>query len=289
MTVPTGALTLMHHSLAVLISLLLVIMGTALLPPWLATPVFVALILTPLVLGAGAFEGSAVRLLTRSRPATEAEGVVLAAVPALGSPSTVRVRHSPHTTMVQVMGRRRHLIVSPRLVQALDRGWVSPQEAAALVVHADGYHRVAAPRREIAVTLAELPCRAVIGITDAVVRAFGWLPLSGVAWQLRGVVGAVTLYQSITGAAPFWPGVLGASVIALTYLVPAGSRVLRRRAELAGDQAVVAQNLGRALMDVLQRNGYQLSLDRRHRLREQPAPPASPPDSGGRHLHLVRS
>lgn len=287
MTVPTGLLKLLHHAFAVSVSLLLVIVATALLPPWLVPPVLLALILTPLVLGAGAFEGSTVRLLTRSRPPTEAEREVLSRVSALCSQPAVMVWQRRNTTLVQVVGRRRHTIVSPRLLESLNQGWVSPQEVAALVVHADAYHGVAAPRAEISVIVAELPWRIVIASAGAGIRAFGWLPLGRVAWQLRGVVAVVTLCQAVTEMGPVWPGVLGASVIALTYLVPAGGRVVRGRAELAGDRAVVEQHLGGALREVLQRSGSQLSLDRLERLRDQQTPQAAP-DPGGRRLHVVR-
>lgn len=290
MTVPTGLLQLPHYVLTVSTSALLVLVGTATLPPPLAVPTFLALILTPVLLGGAAFEGATVRLLTRSRPATAAEGEILSAVPALAG-TRVLVRRRRETTLVQVMGQERRAIVSPRLVEALHQGWVRPDEAAALVVHAHAHQRVAAPRPELVVTLAELPWRVVLGVVGAMVSAFGWLPLATVAWRLRIIVGAVTLYHAATGTTggPRWAGVLAACVILLTYLVPAGRRAVSRRAELAGDQAVVEQQLGSALLDVLQSRGSPLSLERQHRLQAQPAPrvPADVPER--RHLHLVRS
>ena len=113
------------------------------------------------------------------------------------------------------------------------------------------------------------------------------------AWRLRGVVGAVCLARSVAeGRAS--PGVLGAVVIALTYLMPAAGRAIEARATAAGDAAVMRACLGGVLFEVLGRSGHRLSWERRRRLqaspRSGPSTVARPaPESSARPLHLVRS
>ena len=118
------------------------------------------------------------------------------------------------------------------------------------------------------------------------------MPLGPLAWRMRGVVALVCLVQSMAEGRT-WTGVLGAAVIALTYLVPAGSRALEVRATAAGDAEVVAADLGGVLVEVLDRGGQRLSWERRQRLQVLPSSGASPvtghvPAGPARHLHLVR-
>ena len=191
-----------------------------------------------------------------------------------------------------IMGR--FTVVSAALVEALYRGWVSTREVTALVVHARAHHQVAALRRgEVAIAVVETPARMVVGVFRGVGRAFAWMPLGSLAWRLRGVVGVVCLVQSVAEGRT-WPGVLGAVVIALTYLVPAAGRAIEARATAAGDAEVVRAGLGGVLVEVLGRSGQRLSLERRQRLqaspRSGPSTVARPaPEGPARHLHLVRS
>ena len=139
--------------------------------------------------------------------------------------------------------------------------------------------------------VVETPWRLVAGVFRGVGRAFAWMPLGPLAWQLRGVVGVVCLVQSVAEGRT-WSGVLGAAVIALTYLVPAAGRAVETRATAAGDAAVVQAGLGAVLVDVLSRSGHQLSLGRRERLRARTRSGvalSAGPEAAARHLHVVRS
>ena len=187
----------------------------------------------------------------------------------------------------------RFTVVSAVLVEALQRDWVSAQEVTALVVHARAHHRVAGSRRgEVAIAVVEMPWRLVIGVFRWVGRAFARMPLGYLAWRMRGFVAVVCVVQSVAEGRT-WPGVLGAGVLALTYLMPAGGRAIQSRATAAGDAEVVAADLGDVLVEVLDRGGQRLSLARRQHLR---ASPRSGPSSAARqvsvgaasHLHLVR-
>ena len=244
------------------------------------------------LLAGGVCQGPAVRLLTGSGRATDAELQVLWTVHDLDQLRVLVCRRPPGTgSPVVIMGR--FTVVSAVLVEALHRGWVSAQEVTALVVHARAHHRFASARRgEVAIAAVETPWRLVVGVLCWVGRAFAWMPLGPLAWRMRGVVALVCLVQSMAEGRT-WTGVLGAAVIALTYLVPAGSRAVEARATAAGDAEVVAADLGGVLVEVLDRGGQRLSWERRQRLQVSPSSGASPvtgpvPARPARHLHLVR-
>ena len=293
MRVPTGVWKAVTHLVAVVASVLLVLVFTAVLPLGLGSVVLLGMIVAVGLVAGGVLEGPAVRLATRASAPTDGELQVLSTVPDLER-SRVLVRRSTSgaTAPVVIMGRS--TVVSAALVEALYRGWVSTREVSALVVHARGRHQLAAPRRgEVAIVVVETPWRLVVGVFRGVGRAFAWMPLSSLAWRLRGVVGVVCLVQSVAEGRT-WPGVLGAGVIALTYLVPAAGRAIEARATAVGDDAVVAAGLGGVLVEVLGRSGQRSSLERRQQLQGLPGSwrsmLASPAPAGpARHLHLVRS
>jgi len=191
---------------------------------------------------------------------------------------------------IVIMGRL--TVVSATLIEALDRDWVRAREVTALVVHARAHHQVAALRRgEVAIAVVETPARMVVAIFRGAGRMFASMPLGSLAWRWRGVVGVVCLVQSVP-AGRIWPGVLGAVVMALSYMVPAAGRVVEARAMAAGDVEVVRVGLGEVLVEVLGRSGQRLSRERRQRLLASPrsesttaARPA--PGAPARHLHLV--
>ena len=169
----------------------------------------------------------------------------------------------------------RFTVVSAVLVEALQRGWVSAQEVTAFVVHARAHHRVASTRRgEVAIAAVETPWRLVVeAFVGSGARSRG-CRLGSLAWRMRGVVALVCVVQSVAEGRT-WPGVLGAAVIALTYLVPAGARAVEARATAAGDAEVVAADLGGVLVEVLDRGGQRMSLERRQRLQASPSSGAS--------------
>lgn len=293
MRVPTGVWKAVTHLVAVLASFLLVLIATAVLPFGLGSVVLLGIIVAVGLVAVGVLEGPAVRLATRASAPTDGELQLLSTVPDLER-SRVLVCRSAAGTAASVVIMGRFTVVSAALVEALYSGRVSTREVTALVVHARAHHQVAAPRRgEVAIAVVETPGRMVVGIFRGVGSAFAWMPLSSRAWPLRGVVGVVCLVQSVAEGRT-WPGVLGAGVIALTYLVPAAGRAIEARATAAGDAEVVRAGLGGVLVEVLGRSGQRLSLERRQRLQSSPrsgpstvARPA--PEGSARHLHLVRS
>jgi hypothetical protein len=289
---PAGVLKTVTHVVAVVASLLLILVLTAVLPMRLGPVVLLGMIVAVGPVTGGVLERPAVRLMTRGRAPTEGELQVLSRIPELAEARVLVCRSTANTAApVVIMGP--FTVVSATLVEALNSDRVSTREVTALVVHARAHHQVIAMRRgEVAIASVETPWRIVLRLLHGVGSAFAWVPLGYLAWRLRGVVGVVCLVQSVAGGRT-WPGVLGAGVIALTYLVPAAGRAIEARATAAGDAEVVTAGLGGSLVEVLGRSGQRLSLERRQRLQAPPRPDTSTatrpvPAGPTRHLQLVR-
>lgn len=286
MKVPMTVLRVVTLVPALLVSFVLAVVVFALLPPALGLVLFLA---SAAVLGAlalGRLEVVAIGLLTRSRPATEAELRVMAPVLAelggcgvdVGSLYVRRVQR-PQTPVALAIGHRA-VVISPGLLEGTYRGGVTGAEAMAVLAHAVGRRRAIRPRLEAAVLAATTPWRIVVVTFRGVGRAFAWLPLMRVAWTLRGVVGVICVVQSVAEGRT-WPGLLGGAVIALTYLVPAAGRVIEARGQVAADQLVVELGLGRVLAGLLRRYGHPMTLERLQRLEAAAELPQRP------RLHLV--
>jgi hypothetical protein len=254
----------------------------ALLPPALGLLGFAAAAAALGVLAAGGFQGPAVQVLTRARRATGGERVVLAPILSglggTGMPTAALfVRRAPRAQAppAMVIGRSR-LVVTPWLVEATYRGWVSQPEATALVLHATGRHRAGRHRLELAVLTATVPWRAVTAVARRIGRRCGWLPFLRFAWSLRGVVGAVAVVQSALEARTVY-GLIAGGFVTLTYLVPAAARALERHVEAAADRLVAAHGLGEVFAGLLRRSRVPVSAARLQRLQGSGCRPPPPP------------
>lgn len=291
MKVPMTVLKVVTLWPALLVSFVLAMVVVALCPPVLALPLFLAAVALLGVLAIGRLEAPAVQLLSGARGAFEGEwqmmAGVLARLRALGMEDLdlqVRRRQRPSTPAVAVVGHR-SLVVTPGLIEALYREWVATEEVVALVAQAVGARRARRPRCEVAVLVATAPWRAVLAVFRAVAAAFAWLPFMRVAWALRGVVAVICVAQSLVeGRAA--AGLLGGTVIGLTYAVPAAGRALQARTERAGDRFVVERGLGGVLAGMLSRYGHPVPLERRQRL-EVATAASAPPAPARRLLRLV--
>ncbi|HEX6686047.1 MAG TPA: hypothetical protein VF062_24935 [Candidatus Limnocylindrales bacterium] len=146
MRVPTGVLRVTLMVPALLVSVLLWLMVLVVLPPTLGLLGFLGGGTLLTVLAAGGLEGPAVRLLTRSREATAAERAVLAPVldahGGTGLPRlAVYVRRAAGAAPPALAFCGSSLVVTPWLVEATYRGWISRAEATAIIVHADARQR----------------------------------------------------------------------------------------------------------------------------------------------------
>jgi hypothetical protein len=165
------------------------------------------------------------------------------------------------------------LVVTPWLIEATYRGWITGEEATAVVLHAAGRHHAGRHRLEVAVLAATTPWRAVSAVARGVGRPFAWFPLMRFAWSLRGFVGAVAVVQSaVEGRAVY--GAIAGVFVALTYLVPAAGRARERRLEVEADRLVAARGLGEVLAGLLRRSGVKVRVERLQRLENRP--PARP-------------
>ncbi len=263
-----------------LVSGVLALMVLAVLPPVVGGLVFLAGAAVLSVLAVGGLEGPAVRLLTRSRAGTPAERSVLAPV-LLGRGSAVvapalYVRRTPRFPMPPALRiGRSALVVTPWLIEATYRGWITPDEASAIVVHANGRHRARAQRFELAVLAATTPWRAVACLARGIGRTIAWFPAMRFAWAVRGFVGAVCVVQSAIEGRAVAGGIAGVFV-AFTYLVPAASRARDRRVEDLADQAVAARGLGPVLAGLLRRSQVPVGIERLQRLENPSAAQPTP-------------
>jgi hypothetical protein len=196
----------------------------------------------------------------------------------------VRRSVGPRTRPAELLGRTT-LVVTPWLIEATYRGLLTVEEAAAVVVHAEGRWRCQRPRGELAVLVLTLPWRAAGVMARGVGQAAAWFPLVRFAWAVRGVVGVVAVVQQVQeGRAPL--GVLAGTIVAMSYLVPAAARARAARVEEIADQAVVRHGLGVVLAGLLQRYRLPVSLARLQRLQAGHAPAGHRP--GPDRLRLVR-
>ncbi len=275
MRVPLRVLKLVVMVPALLVSGVLGLMVLAVLPPVLGLLGFLAGGGALGVLAAGGLEGPAVRLLTRARAATEGERAVLAPVLAsvggVGMPAVrLYVRRTPRvaTPSAVVVGKS-SLVVTPWLVEATYRGWITLEEATAVVLHADGRHRAGRHRLEVAVLAATTPWRGVSAVARTVGRPFASLPFMRFVWSLRGFVGAVAVVQSaVEGRAV--SGAIAGVFVALTYLVPAAARAREGRLVVEADRLVVDRGLGVDLAGLLRRSGVPVRVERLQRLEHRP-------------------
>jgi hypothetical protein len=263
---------------AVLASAVLWMVGLALLPPVVALLAFLVGVVLLGLLAAGVGERTGVRVLAGARPATPGdEAALIPLVQRLGALDVARdrevlVRRSvgPQTPPAQLLGRGA-LVVTPWLIEAQHRGWLTLDEAVALVVHADARRHAENPRAEAAMLALTLPYRAVGALGLGIVRAFAWVPLMRFAWALRGVVAAVAVAQQVAVGRALL-GILVGTIVALTHLIPAASRGKAARVEAAADAVVVRLGLGSVFALVMRRYRLPMTLERWQLL--QVPPPA---------------
>jgi hypothetical protein len=286
MRFPMAVLRVVMVAPALLASFVLTVVVCALLPPALGLVAFTAAGGVLVALALGQLHELAIAALTRSRPATEAEVLVMAPLVAELDGRGVEVgalfvrRAQRLSTPVAVAIGRGTVVVSPGLVEAVYRGGVSGGEAAAALAHAVGRRQAFRPRLELAVLAAMTPWRLMAASFRGVGRAFAWLPFMRLAWTLRVVVGVICVAQSVAEERA-WTGLLGGAVIALTYLMPAAGRRIELHTEAEADQFVLSLGLGPVLAGLLRRCGHPMTLERMQRLESAVEQPQRP------RLHLV--
>lgn len=226
------------------------------------------------VLLCGRGERLAVRVLCWARPLRDFEDTPLRPVVAVlqehdltSPPPRLLVRGNVGGIWAGHAGRR-HLVISTGLVAAADTGRVRPDELAALMAHALARQRLGWTRYDLALEFWLLPWRILQGFALGAIQrlSLSRAPLTGFAWRLRFIVGAVTPFTSAADGQTVF-GILGAGLIALTYLVPWARRQAELGAENESDQFVARAGLGDALIRFLRRGPQTPRVRQRiHRL-----------------------
>jgi len=261
MKVPLKVVKLAAEVPVMVVSTLLWLAALALLPALLGLVGFVAGATALVLLTAGVGERVATALLTRARPATRAEEAVLDPVweqirildlGLVDRRLLVRRSIGAATPPFQLVGRE-SLVATPWLIEAIGQRRLSPDETAALAVHAVGRHSAENPRCEVAVLAWTLPWRAARACVRGIARVAGWFPFARFAWALRGVIGVVAVVQQVDEGR-LALGVTVGSIVGLTYVVPAATDARARRVEALADQFVVDRGLGGALTRLLSRD-----------------------------------
>lgn len=194
------------------------------------------------------------------------------------------IRRSPrNTTRGVVRLGRESLVIAPGLLDALYQGRLAVSEVAAVVAHTEGWQRATARLGDLAMMVATTPWRVLAGAFRRMTGGMSRLPLGGIAWKLRGVIGVICVIQAAMEGRS-WSGVLGGVVIALTYLSPAAGQELSRRAMVRADDLVVSMGLGSALAALWRRVGEPISTQQLQRLE---APPSPSIEARKRGLYLV--
>lgn len=163
---------------------------------------------------------------------------------------------------------RNQVVVSPVLVEAVFRGQLAVEDAVALIAHSVGWLRAQPTRGAIAIAAWTLPWRALSAVISRVGAAARWVPLVGLAWRLRLVVGTVAVVQSAVESRTI-ASVLVAVFLAATYTTPAARQAQYARLQAAADHYVSARGLGPTLLGATYRIGApQPDMARTRRLQD---------------------
>jgi hypothetical protein len=273
------------HAPGVVVSTVVMATLSSFLPgplPWFALS---GALLLAAALAASAGEPAAVRALFGGRALTPAEAealapaIVLLCQRGLGPP-LVRLYLWPGERAVSAKGAgRRSVLVSAVLVSQVRLGRLPTDQAAAVIAHAAGLVRTGAFRSDLSVRLWTIPWRALRGLARAVGAAGGRLPMVGMMWRARFVVGVIALGQGVAADDPeaVLAGSLSATVVWLSYLVPRWEKTWAARLQALGDEQVARAGLAPAFATfLLRQSGSAATFERVHalgtlRAAEQPA------------------
>lgn len=260
---------------AVVASTLLTVAFAPLLPPLAGWVLFVGGLVAMAALSCGPGEDFAIRALFRGRRLTTAEerllapAVTLLCQRGLGPPVTrLWVRDSVHPISSGGVGRR-SVIVSGGLIGAVRDGQLPSDQAAAVIAHAAGTVRAGVVRCDAALEFWTVPWELVRTVGVGAARWFAWIPLAGLAWRLRFIVGGLALVQGLIDGrlAAIAAGIGAGLVVALSYLAPRLAASWATAVRQAGDREVDRAGLGEPLAAFLRRCPRSPeTMERIHRL-----------------------
>ena len=243
---------------AVVTSTFLTMLVGAAMPPLPGSVLFFGGLLAGLLLLVGVGEQAAARVLLWSRPARVAELEVLAGPLTLLcraglGPPLVRLRVRVGETSIGAAGMgRQTVVVSQGLVAAVEDGSLPVDQAAAVITHAAGLVRGGWVRHDPVLGFWTLPWQLVRGVAQAIAAGGRRLPLTTVAWRLRGVVIGIAAIQSAQ-AHQVGLALLIAGIGVISYAMPVWDRHWQRALLDAGDRAVREAGLAAAMAAFLRR------------------------------------
>lgn len=233
---------------------------------------FAATAVVSVVLAVGGFEAPVSRALGFARGLRAGEQWLLEPAMRL----TGKVDLAPGRVLVRLVDGdgapvtpigRRTVVIAPWLVAGPQGSRLSAADVATVIGHAVAGQRVGPARFDLAVRLWMLPWTLVMVAVRQVARRFAWVPAGGLAWRLRGVLGAVALYQGFLPDGQPRLGIVTAVVVALSYIAPAADRAWRALVEREADRIVAARGLGEQLAHFVQWQDGPGCMERLHRIR----------------------
>ena len=255
---------------ALVISTVVTSMVGARLPPLAGSMLFVGGLVVGVLLVAGAGESAAARVLLASRPARAEELDLLAGAltvlcrAQLGPPVIrLRVRPGEHAIAAGGFGRRT-VVVSGGLLDAVEGGHLPQVQAAAVIAHASALACGGWVRNDPAIGFWSLPWQLIVAVAQVVASVGRRLPLTSVAWRLRGIVLAIAVVQAVQ-LHQVWLAATIAGIGVVSYAMPVLERRWRQLLLASGDVAVREAGLASPLADFLRR--CPRTPDRQARLR----------------------
>jgi len=270
MALSPGMSQALARSPGLVVSTVLTCMVGALLPPLPGLALFAGGLALAAVLCAGGLEQPAVRLLGRARVLSEVEAAALAPAIAplcqkgLGPPVVELYTRDGEVGISAGAAGRRSVVVSAGFLQAAQLGQLPADQAAGVIAAAVGRIRLGQTRFDVAVEFWTIPWQLLRAVCLGIAKTVGCLPLTQFAWQIRFVVAAVAVVQSVADGR-IAAGVVVVVFIALTYQGPRWQRQWDVHSQDDSDRFVA--ELGDALGRFLRRCPPEpRTLERIHRL-----------------------
>lgn len=243
---------------ALVISTVVTLMVGATLPSLAGSILFVGGLVVGVLLVAGVGESAAARVLLVSRPARAEELDLLAGAltvlccAQLGPPVIrLRVRPGEHAIAAGGFGRRT-VVVSGGLLDAVEGGHLPQDQAAAVIAHAGALARGGWVRNDPAIGFWSLPWQLIAAVAQVVASVGRRLPLTSVAWRLRGIVLAIAVVQAVQ-LHQVWLAATIAGIGVVSYAMPVLEWRWRQLLLASGDVAVREAGLASPLADFLRR------------------------------------
>ena len=168
-------------------------------------------------------------------------------------PPLVRLRVRVGETSIGAAGMgRQTVVVSQGLVAAVEDGSLPVDQAAAVIAHAAGLVRGGWVRHDPVLGFWTLPWQLVRGVAQAIAAGGRRLPLTTVAWRLRGVVIGIAAIQSAQ-AHQVGLALMIAAIGVISYAMPVWERHWPRALLAAGDRAVRDAGLAAAMAAFVRR------------------------------------